>query len=423
MLKACHIIVSCLVVCVNVVFLSELYYPHGGGAELATYLYAKLLNERGFNVTVVTNKFDGESEICRRGNMLVYRLPLFKKVANVKYSMLQRADVLFSGFMRKMMRLADVVYVPRFWFSSILLAKAYRKPVVTHVHDYIPICPLANLFNASRNVVCDNATCSLKCVYSIERASGRSLIGTLESVLLNPNLRLYFSRVIGLSDAVICVSEAQRGLIKRKHAGWASKLHVIYNPLPEVSEIKANGEDFGYFGGRSYMKGFHVLFRAVVYFAKRKYRPLTIHATKFKGFNGRFYDVLSRFGIVPYGKLSIKDYDELYSRVGTVVVPSVWAEPLPYVVTEAMLNGKLVIASGVGGIPEQVAGCDGAFLFDAMDYKQLAEKMLYVRGLSKESLVDLGIKNRQCVMRKFSNEKTAADFINLLVNVADKEQA
>ena len=409
----------------NILFLSELFYPHGGGAELATHLYAKLLSEAGFNVIVVTNKFNGEPDISRSRNMVVYRLPLFKEVGNVKYSILRRGDVLLSSFMRKMMKWTNVVYVPRFWFSSILLAKAYRKPVVTHVHDYIPVCPLANLFDVSRNAVCDNATCSLKCVYSFERAGGRSLIGTLESVLLNPNFGRYFSRLIGLSDAVICVSEAQRQLIKKKHEGWVLKLHVVYNPLPEVSlsEMKANGEDFGYFGGPSYMKGFHVLFKAAVYFARHKREPPRIHATKFKGFGGRFCEVFSRFGIIPYGKLSTKDYGELYNKIGTVVVPSIWAEPLPYVVTEAMLRGKLVIASSVGGIPEQVAGCEGAFLFDAGDYEHLTEKMLYVRGLSKETVVNLGTKNRECTMRKFDNGKIATDFVNLLVKVADKNQA
>jgi len=403
--------------------MSELFYPHGGGAELATHLYANLLSKAGFSVVVVTNKFNGESEISRSRNLVVYRLPLFKEVGNVKYSILRRGDVLLSGFMRKMMKWANVVYVPRFWFSSILLAKAYRKPVVTHVHDYIPVCPLANLFDVSRNAVCDNAACSLKCVYSFERAGGRSLIGTVESVLLNPNFGRYFSRLIGLSDAVICVSETQLELIKKKHEGWASKFHVIYNPLPEVSEIKTDGEDFGYFGGPSYMKGFHVLFKAAVYFARHKHGALRIHATKFSGFNGRFYEVFSRFGIIPYGKLSARDYGELYNKIGTVVVPSIWAEPWGYVVTEAMLSGKLVIASSVGGIPEQVSGCKGVFLFDVGDYEQLAEKMLYVRGLSKEAKVDLGIKNRECVMRKFSNEKTIANFIGLLVKITDKEYA
>ena len=39
----------------NILFLSELFYPHGSDGELATYLYAKLLSQKGFNVKVVTN--------------------------------------------------------------------------------------------------------------------------------------------------------------------------------------------------------------------------------------------------------------------------------------------------------------------------------------------------------------------------------
>lgn len=31
----------------NILFLSELIFPHGGGAEFATYLYAKLLAKLG----------------------------------------------------------------------------------------------------------------------------------------------------------------------------------------------------------------------------------------------------------------------------------------------------------------------------------------------------------------------------------------
>jgi len=46
----------------NILFLSEWFYPHGSGAELATYLYAKLLNEADFNVVVTTNRFAGERE-------------------------------------------------------------------------------------------------------------------------------------------------------------------------------------------------------------------------------------------------------------------------------------------------------------------------------------------------------------------------
>jgi hypothetical protein len=67
------------VLVVKILFLSELFYPYGGGAELATYLYAKLLSRAGFNVVVVTNRFSGEPDFSNNEGFAVYRLPLFGK--------------------------------------------------------------------------------------------------------------------------------------------------------------------------------------------------------------------------------------------------------------------------------------------------------------------------------------------------------
>jgi glycosyltransferase involved in cell wall biosynthesis len=43
-----------------------------------------------------------------------------------------------------------------------------------------------------------------------------------------------------------------------------------------------------------------------------------------------------------------------------VAVPSRWPENFPYAVLEAQMAGRAVVASGVGGIPEQITdGVDG----------------------------------------------------------------
>jgi glycosyltransferase involved in cell wall biosynthesis len=123
------------------------------------------------------------------------------------------------------------------------------------------------------------------------------------------------------------------------------------------------------------------------------------------------------FGIVAHSRLSSEDYAALCDGIGTVIVPSVWEEPLPYVVTEAMLSGKLLIASRIGGIPEQVANCEGVFLFDPGEDEQLAEKVLCVENLNRENADDLGAKNRERVLRKFNNKKTLADFVRLMTRV------
>ena len=72
----------------NILFLSELFFPHGGGAEFATYLYAKLLSEATYNVIVITNRFHGESDVSKSGNLTIYRLPLLSNVKSVKFSIL-----------------------------------------------------------------------------------------------------------------------------------------------------------------------------------------------------------------------------------------------------------------------------------------------------------------------------------------------
>jgi hypothetical protein len=111
--------------------LSELFYPHGGGAELATYMYAKLLSKRpGIRVTVVTNQFPGEAYFSKNEGFSIYRLPLLKN-ESMKYSILQRFDVLLSSVVRKLCKQSDIVYIPRYWISAIPLAKNLGKPVIT----------------------------------------------------------------------------------------------------------------------------------------------------------------------------------------------------------------------------------------------------------------------------------------------------
>jgi hypothetical protein len=47
----------------NILFLSELFYPHGSGGELDTFIYANLLSTANVNVVVITNRFGGEPEL------------------------------------------------------------------------------------------------------------------------------------------------------------------------------------------------------------------------------------------------------------------------------------------------------------------------------------------------------------------------
>lgn len=396
----------------NILFLSELFYPHGGGAELATYLYAKLLSRKaGFNIAVVTNRFDGETEVSKSENLTVYRLPLFDGTDNVKYSILRRFDVLVSVFLRKLVKWSDVVYVPRFWFSAIPLAKACGKPVVTHIHDYIPICPLAILYDSINNTVCDrNGACSSRCIYLAE-SKKRGLVRSAGSIFLNLTAWPLLRRFVASSDAIVCVSKAQRNLLARHALSLATKAQVIYNPLPQLSPLDMVGDDFGYLGGPSVQKGFDVLCRALAF---SNDHSLLVHATGFSQTQTAIARSSKKLGIVFYRRFGLREVLMLYRKIRAVLVPSIVAEPSPYVVLEAILRSRVVVASKIGGIPELVEGCKGAFLFEAGNYEQLGEKMLYVKDLSREAIADWGLRNRKIINRKFSNEKTSRKFIRLM---------
>jgi glycosyltransferase involved in cell wall biosynthesis len=366
-------------------------------------------------VVVIANKFDGEPSIAKSSNMMVYRLPLFRGSSNIKYSIMWRIDVLLSSFIRKLIQWADVIYVPRFWYSAILLAKTCKKPVVVHLHDYIPICPLANFFNVTEGTTCNKKglTCSQKCIYAYERMNSRRFIGVLGSTLLNSTFGCFYSKITGLSDAVVCVSNAQKNLLLRNGAVLASNIHVIYNPLPKIRDdiLEVKGDDFGYFGGPNYLKGFHVLCKAAA--LVKNIKSVRIHATKFFGVKVRS-SFLADLGIVTYGKLDPIRYKDLYKKIRAVVIPSVWEEPLPYVVSEALMSGRIVIASRIGGIPEQTKNCKGVFLFEAGNHYELAESLKYVNSLNREAISDLGYQNREVFTKNFSNEKAIARFMDIL---------
>ncbi len=63
-------------------------------------------------------------------------------------------------------------------------------------------------------------------------------------------------------------------------------------------------------------------------------------------------------GAVPAARLAVA-----LRAAGVVAVPSLWPENLPYAVLEGQLAGRAVVASDVGGIPEQITeGVDGVLL-------------------------------------------------------------
>jgi glycosyltransferase involved in cell wall biosynthesis len=394
----------------NILFLSELFYPHGGGAEFATHEYSKMLAEQGFNVTVITNRFDEEPEVSKSGKIIIYRFPLLKSSNAVKFQMLFKTDIWLSGSIKEFFEWADVVYIPRFWYSAILVAKAHKKRVIVHLHDYIPVCPLASLYNFNKKSPCKLDICSQKCIFAFEKSFGRSLKSCMASTLLNSTIGRQIHHMLPLSDKIICVSKAQREIIIGKLPKLAEKTEVIYNPLPNCAPSKMGGHAFGFLGGANPIKGFSVL-QSALSMVHDGINPV-VYATNFSA--QRPILTVDKSKIIFSKRLNDLQIDELYGKIRAVIFPSLCPEPSPYVVVEALMRGRIVVASNFGGVTELTEGCEGVFLFEPGNSLALSQLIAEVSRLTQEAASELAKKNRATFLKKFSNERTSKEFISLI---------
>jgi len=112
---------------------------------------------------------------------------------------------------------------------------------------------------------------------------------------------------------------------------------------------------------------------------------------------------LSTGGFRLLGRLPYGDVLKLYSKSHAILVPSIWEEPLPYVVMEAMAMGTIPIASRIGGIPEIVKGTYAEKMMSTPgNPEEMADKMEEIMSLSKEQLINIGTDLRENVVKKFN---------------------
>jgi glycosyltransferase involved in cell wall biosynthesis len=297
---------------------------------------------------------------------------------------------------RGLIRWADVVYVPRYAYPIIPLAKALGKRVVVHLHDYQPVSYTAVVFHG------DSFRSDFSRTFHYE-LHDHGLMRALITQLLVPLNRLS-AYWVSMADTVICVSRRQCEIILSGLPELRGKANVIYNPLPEVKFLGKDpgGEpSFLYLGGVSYVKGFSVLVKALELLGDKLYR---IYMTRIANVN--MLPSALRNRIVAVGKIPYSELPRLHHGAYALLFPSIWEEPLPYVIIESMLMGTLPIASRTGGVPEIVEGSPAQdYLFEPGDEHGLTDKMEEVISLGKENVIEIGYKLREHTLRKF-NENT-----------------
>jgi glycosyltransferase involved in cell wall biosynthesis len=399
----------------KVLVVSELFWPEGSGAELATYLVTEMLKEF-FEVVLVT----GTGNPTVPPNVKVVYESLFSK-REKPFLWLNTLKLMRTERFRKLVQWADIVYVPRLALPIIPYAKSMGRMTIIHLHDYIPVsysaAVLAPYEEHKHRITRDDI--SLECRKGVKYCVGAGLLWWL------PKLA---RRWVAQADRVVCVSRRQAEIVSSLVPELGSKVEVAYNPPPPKLLSRSVSKDLDdtptllYVGGDRYVKGFHILLQALEELGRRRVRARFILAGSYSYGSLKNLKTLERkYENLKIGVLGRSSYEEvlnLHRHAWASIFPSILEEPLPYAAVEAMLAGTIPVASRVGGVPEIVAGTIAErFLFEPGNVEEFVDRIESLVSLSKGEVMDIGMKLKERASKLFDKGRVEHEIANSFMSL------
>ncbi len=281
--------------------------------------------------------------------------------------------------------------------SPSILPEAKRRgvPVVVTAHDYSPVCPCVTLIRGGKEV-CSPRACGRRVFGGailhrcIQASLPRSILGSLEATYQGLLVQLG-----GYVHTTICPSRFMAGVLS-DHGPAGSEFVVLPNAVPETPVPNRNREHGGPFvvaGRLTPEKGAATALAA----ARLAGVPIVVAGT------GPLLESLAAqytegtfAGLLDQGSLK-----NLLSSATAVVVPSQWFENASMSVLEAMAAGVPVVASRIGGIPEQITDGREGLLVPPGDAEALAAAMRRLWN-EPELAMQMGAKARQTARERFA---------------------
>jgi glycosyltransferase involved in cell wall biosynthesis len=377
-----------------VLTVSELFWPEGSGTGLVTNLILQILAEHGFSVTVVT----GTKNPVKIPSVIYYTTPMLRSANRLtRWTLMEVLSA--TTFFKQLLKSHDVLYIPQAAYPLIPVAKKMNRRVIVHLHNYMPIRYTGVKYYFEPDIV-DHAY-EIKLALFHERYVQKSLLRT-QLMPLSYLAYVKGKSWIAQADKIICVSHRQAELVTKNMPQLRNKVDVIYNPPPpefantDLPLKKRLGDEkvLLYLGGSSYIKGFHLIHKAINKISKKH---------KVKLVMTKVHDRKLPHSYVVCSDLPYKEVINLYSETYALLFPSIWEEPLPYVIVESMLTGTIPIAARVGGVPEITKGTPAEhYTFIPGDVDDMVDKIDTLLAQPKEHIIDIGLKLREHASKLFN---------------------
>lgn len=360
-------------------------YAAASGEETAVENLRTLLVERGHNVVCFT-----------------------RNSADIRDMFLGRSRAFFSGIFSLSSQFAfraflnearpDVVHIhnvfPLISPSVLLECRRAGVPVVMSVHNYRLVCPTGLHMSKRSARICEKCCggreywCVLKnCEGNIVKSLGYAARG-----LIARKARWYRANV----SIYACLTGFQRRRLIA--AGYPQeRITVIPNMVrPAGGDGDASLGDYVGFAGRiSPEKGIDVFIAAA-----RKCPDIGFRAA---GNYDRTPGILQRTpsNCTLLGHLGPEALARFYASSRMIVVPSIWYETFGLCAAEAQVQGKAVVCSRIGALPEIVASGASGLLFEPGNADDLAEKIRYL--WDRPALCrQMGATGRERALREYS---------------------
>lgn len=279
------------------------------------------------------------------------------------------------------------------------------------------------LLRTKPDIVYSNTIINFGQVIISKVLGARTIVHVHEGDNVLSKARLRFKLSAPFTDKYVAVSGYVNSLI-RNYTGKNGEL--VYNGIEITQKPASTRSDktdiftIGIIGSIDRNKGQHLVVMALDRLIHTY--GITIRLKIIGGvYNADYYneimDFIDKHQLNVYVEFTgvLDNVQDIYNKIDAVVVAS-YDEAFPLVNLEAMLMGKLVIASDTGGNREIIKNGFNGVLFEKGNYSELADKIKW--ACKETELVNKVIVNaHEVVISKFNLDK-AFDKLTNIVNMA-----